>query len=855
MKLNELSQPIGSNPAFKSWFGNSKVVDKSGNPLRVYRGDYRGDKIGPAFKVSKANSGRFYFTDDPDIASNYSTGKPDNQHIEDNITYASWFRFPQFRYSRERYVPDAQTVWYRLPQSIKERVKEVALNTSNDDDGNIDFNAGDAINGKSGMEWEAKQAGGNWLKALVSAWLESGTLYGEERKFMSILHQCGLQAEYDDPSEPRSLVTPVYLSIQNPLDTSKIPQNFVDALVELVKKDRSRAQSVGYDQWDKKTITIKDWYDRLKRDLEHGTVHAWTSVPEKVTKLLQSFGYDGIKDRGGKHGGSSHTVWIAFEPNQIKSAIGNKGTFNPSSNKITESEDESKVSKRDITDNQAFQKWFAGSKVIDSNSEPLRVYHGTASDFDEFLPSKAKDLEGRRLEMGAGKNKFYFTNSGYAAGLAAMWAAQSKDRPGSQPNVMPVYLSIKKPISSADWSEQVYHLIEKGKTRDQAIALVDKKVKREGYDGIQCLGGWAAFYPSQVKSAIGNKGTFNPSSNKITESDDETLLEKYDESKMVNWQAMFDELLEVLPVKLPMPQVKIVNRRAENWLGQCTYGGKIPITTSLIELQKSIMFDEYTAKNVIAHELCHYAVNMLYKLPYINTNGVNKFIANSSYLFPAHGQHFQQFADMFNAKYGAGFVTITSDQKDNVADFDKPIHLFMIKFPANPRIYVAHAIQMTDKIRQFLLTIKPELEWKVVLTTNRKFKNTGKMGTKLTAITSPEMTEVANDIWATGKVVFSSDNLGAVEKSKRNLPKRYYIYLEKWATKDPVIRIKSTLKKSTMEFLARYPSKVQCKIVSDTNPTLENLMDLSLSTTNPDVKQMFEHYWEHGKVVWPKKDK
>jgi hypothetical protein len=44
------------------------------NPLRVFRDDYRVDCVSDKFKVNRTTSGRFYFTDDPEIASKYSEG-------------------------------------------------------------------------------------------------------------------------------------------------------------------------------------------------------------------------------------------------------------------------------------------------------------------------------------------------------------------------------------------------------------------------------------------------------------------------------------------------------------------------------------------------------------------------------------------------------------------------------------------------------------------------------------------------------------------------------------------------------------------------------------------------------------
>lgn len=39
------------------------------------------------------------------------------------------------------------------------------------------------------------------------------------------------------------------------------------------------------------------------------------------------------------------------------------------------------------TDSLAFRKWFAGSKITDSQGKPLRVYHGTAGWDDGAIES------------------------------------------------------------------------------------------------------------------------------------------------------------------------------------------------------------------------------------------------------------------------------------------------------------------------------------------------------------------------------------------------------------------------------------------------------------------------------------
>jgi hypothetical protein len=60
-----------ASAAFKAWFGDSKVVDPRGRPLRVYHGTYRGgfESFGGAGRGEDAG---FFFTDDPLVAWTYA---------------------------------------------------------------------------------------------------------------------------------------------------------------------------------------------------------------------------------------------------------------------------------------------------------------------------------------------------------------------------------------------------------------------------------------------------------------------------------------------------------------------------------------------------------------------------------------------------------------------------------------------------------------------------------------------------------------------------------------------------------------------------------------------------------------
>lgn len=80
-----------------------------------------------------------------------------------------------------------------------------------------------------------------------------------------------------------------------------------------------------------------------------------------------------------------------------------------------------------------FWKWFGKSKVVDNQGRPLVMYHGTNQDFARFAYEYA-DKGNSAYGMG-----FYFTNMPHTASGYAE---------GEYPNVIPTYLSIKKPLPS-----------------------------------------------------------------------------------------------------------------------------------------------------------------------------------------------------------------------------------------------------------------------------------------------------------------------------------------------------------------------------------------------------------------------
>lgn len=174
------------------------------------------------------------------------------------------------------------------------------------------------------------------------------------------------------------------------------------------------------------------------------------------------------------------------------------------------------------TTTAAFSRWFGKSKVVDANGKPLVVYHGTVSDFEAFDPK----LAGSNTRHATAKLGFFFSADATVADLF------SGEREGA--NTVPVYLSIKNPkVLSAVHFRTLAQLSSFGMA-DKAIEQLRKSGLIErllgmGHDGILIKGDpglaldkpenaewygdtWIAFKPEQIKSAVGNDGSFDSNS-------------------------------------------------------------------------------------------------------------------------------------------------------------------------------------------------------------------------------------------------------------------------------------------------------------------------------------------------------
>ena len=281
-----------------------------------------------------------------------------------------------------------------------------------------------------------------------------GAIYfTDDHEVAEVYAQHAIDDGFDDEEvgEPEPVVMSVYLSMKNPL------------------------------------VLDEAW---AKANLDGDGERDWM-ILDNVIFEAEAAGYDGVilrdvVDFAGMDGDrrltKPYTQFIVFSPQQIKSATENVGAFDPKSTDIRFSQS--------VLRTDGFNRWFDGSQVVDAVGEPLVLYHGTFADFSAFDPEESFD------------GGFHFGTSEAANARNEYWFDAATD--SAKPNIMPVYLAIKNPkrldfdpYSEEEWREQI------------------ELARAEGFDGIaypnKVEGGesWVTFKPEQIKSAIGNNGDFN----------------------------------------------------------------------------------------------------------------------------------------------------------------------------------------------------------------------------------------------------------------------------------------------------------------------------------------------------------
>jgi predicted GNAT family acetyltransferase len=169
--------------------------------------------------------------------------------------------------------------------------------------------------------------------------------------------------------------------------------------------------------------------------------------------------------------------------------------------------------RRHVTETPEFKNWFGDSKVVAQDGQPIVVYTGTSKDVD-FKAFKIP------------KNGAWFTDSTETASEYARhndsqnmkydhFTGRFSDVNTSS-RVIPAYLRIEKPyvITEADRARMN---VENYK---RAQGQLFDELRAKGHDGVDMgKGVWVVIgKPTQIKSAIGNIGAFDPNDANITRS-------------------------------------------------------------------------------------------------------------------------------------------------------------------------------------------------------------------------------------------------------------------------------------------------------------------------------------------------
>lgn len=260
---------------FQKWFGDSKVVDDQGNPLVVYHGTTAD------FDVFNVGS---FFTQNPSEASAYT-------------------------FSRDLLKKENQMTKFSIVDSNGEHVGKVVDYVGASPQSEVDS----PVDGKiyasdlgvylrkdggwqifSDLGFETSEISDNDKVALKSV-DDSANANQQMDEYIEFLNRAYSFAESG------GRVMPVYLSIKNPYEMTPFEANLLG-----------------------KRLNASD--EMIADTIEN----------------LKSQGYDGIKtlsDEAAFFGGEDVVQWIAFDANQVKSAIGNRGSFDPSDMSILREQD------------------------------------------------------------------------------------------------------------------------------------------------------------------------------------------------------------------------------------------------------------------------------------------------------------------------------------------------------------------------------------------------------------------------------------------------------------------------------------------------------------------------------------
>jgi hypothetical protein len=470
LSLRSTRQPPESKE-FKQWFGNSYFTS-GGEPLIMYHGTARDITI---FKGKQAKA--IFVTTEPKVAETYADMGVDYMRTE---AYKALTR-------------DEKVELITVVAEQAER------------DGTI-------------TKAELKEIQSNLKKRVPP-------IDSEKNRIIDLPYQIEgeIIESLNNLLPTKGNIMPVYVNARNVFDYAN--KDHVNKVYEwMMNNSRALGRMQNPEQWLKK---VKDLISRGN----------WVRIEsEDVQEAIRALDFDGfsVLEAGSKN-------YAVYNATNIKSVTGNIGTFGlgevtseqakqfgmtAEQAKQAQEEGDIRFSLRKAPDTPEFKRWFGKSKVVDENGDPLIVFHTGAFDANEIISA----AEQYRRTYGKSSGYMQGGNEGIYFSADPLYSSLYGKREGK--TMYPVYLSIKNPFVVEN-KEQMSRLVKLknfilGKrevfrnsiisdttdpSTDSMYITPEYKAEliKRGYDGIvnKEHNEIVAFESTQIKSAIGNRGTYD----------------------------------------------------------------------------------------------------------------------------------------------------------------------------------------------------------------------------------------------------------------------------------------------------------------------------------------------------------
>jgi hypothetical protein len=246
---------------------------------------------------------------------------------------------------------------------------------------------------------------------------------------------------------------------------------------------------------------LKDYHEDF---MSRGKVPGWYNITQSSSMPYQKITDEWLqhlKDRGYAEGGEVEHM----QAGGVKKAVGALGA----------------LSKLDAEENLA--RWLSGSPIRTESGDPKKLFHITTKDFDQFRAGGFDPTI-------SGHATWLTDSSTYQPAAHNVIGRSGEFREGT--NVMPVYSNAKNPLmlddqAMLDWAQQTFAKGSKEFPEVMPKQWADE-VKDAGYGYIHLADPHKTGAPheyimlepeQQIKSAIGNRGTYDPNEPSITKAE------------------------------------------------------------------------------------------------------------------------------------------------------------------------------------------------------------------------------------------------------------------------------------------------------------------------------------------------